>query len=96
MPFQSVSCFVFVNTIFEEKKHTLIPKITILYQFHDQKVLFKVPKICNMNFWIASEPPLGTFPKIHPIWWRDPSLTSQSAYAFNQPGPFQFLCPFKI
>ena len=46
------------------------PEITILYQFHAQKALFKVPKICNINFWIENEPPpspFGTFPKIHPI-----------------------------
>ena len=34
-------------------------KITLLYQFHAQKALFKVPKICNINFWIenATLPP---------------------------------------
>ena len=49
--------------------YTLNPEITILYQFHDQKALFKVPKICNINFWIeTAPPPFGTFPKIHPIW----------------------------
>ena len=42
-------------------KHTLNPKITLLYQFHAQKALFKVPKICYINFWN-----FGTFPKIHP------------------------------
>ena len=36
---------------------TLNPEITILYQFHDQKALFKVPKICNINFWIENDPP---------------------------------------
>ena len=46
---------VFLNTIVE--KHTLNPEITLLYQFHAQKVLFKVPKICNINFWIESDPP---------------------------------------
>ena len=43
------------------------PKITILYQFHDQKALFKVPKIGKMIFGLKMTPP-GTFPKIHPIW----------------------------
>ena len=30
-----------------------------MYQFHDQKALFKVPKICNIIFWIEND----TFPK---------------------------------
>ena len=46
---------IFLNTIVE--KHTLIPEITLLYQFHAQKALFKVPKICNINFWIENDPP---------------------------------------
>ena len=33
------------------KKHTLNPEITLLYQFHAQKALFKVTKICTVNFW---------------------------------------------
>ena len=41
------------------KKHTLNPEITLLfYQFHAQKALFKVSKICNINFWIENDPPL--------------------------------------
>ena len=28
-----------------------------MYQFHDQQALFKVPKICNINFWIENDPP---------------------------------------
>ena len=58
------------------KKHSLNAEITILYPFHDQKAL-KVTKICNIHFWIENDapaPPFGTFPKNHPIWWRDPSL----------------------
>ena len=38
-----------------------------LYQFHDQKALFKVPQICNINFWIGNDPPppfLALFQKI--------------------------------
>ena len=35
-------------------------------QFHDQKALFKVPKICNINFWhfskISSDLVAGPFP----------------------------------
>ena len=52
-----------------EKKHTLNPKFTLLYQFHAQKALFEVPKICNINFWIENDPhpPFGTFLEIHPI-----------------------------
>ena len=59
---------IFLNTIVE--KHTLNPEFTFLYQVHAQKALFKVPKICNINFWIEKDPPppFGTFPKIHPIW----------------------------
>ena len=34
------------------------PEITILYQFHYQKALFKGPKTCNINFWIENDPPL--------------------------------------
>ena len=33
------------------------PEHTILYQFHDQKALFKVPEICNINFLIENDPP---------------------------------------
>ena len=36
---------------------TLNPEITLLNQFHAQKALFKVPKICNINFWIGNAPP---------------------------------------
>ena len=37
--------------------------VAIFYQFHAQKVLFKVPKICNINFWIENDPPLRHFSK---------------------------------
>ena len=56
------------------------PKITLLYQFHAQKALFKVPKTYNINFWIEmtlASPPIGTFPKIHSIWRSHPSLTER-------------------
>ena len=58
---------VVLNTIVE--KHTLNPEITLLNQFHAQKALFKVPKICNINFWIENDPlpPIVTFPKVQPI-----------------------------
>ena len=39
------------------KKHTLNPEITFLYQFNAQKSLFRVPQICNINFWIKNDPP---------------------------------------
>ena len=32
-----------------------------MYQFHDQKALFKVPKIYILNFWIENEPPPLSF-----------------------------------
>ena len=38
------------------KKHTPNPKITLLCKFHTQKALFKVPKICIINFWIENDP----------------------------------------
>ena len=38
-------------------KNTLNPEITLLYHFHAQKAPFKVPKICNINFWIEDDPP---------------------------------------
>ena len=41
---------IFLKTIVE--KRTLNPEITLLYQFHAHKALFKVRKICNLNFWI--------------------------------------------
>ena len=41
-------------------------KITLLYQFHARKALFKVPKICNINFWLENDlpSPLALFQKI--------------------------------
>ena len=66
---------IFVYTIVE--KHSLNPEITLLYKCHAQKALFKIPKICNINFWVENDPPpFGTFPKIHPIWRSHPSLRS--------------------
>ena len=56
--------FIFLNTIVE--KHTLNPEITLLYQFHAQKAIFKVPKICNINFWTENDsppPPFALFQK---------------------------------
>ena len=75
---------IFLNTIVE-KKHTLNPEITLLYQFHTQKALFKVPKICNIIFWIENDapPPFGTFPKIHPTWRSHPSLSHGAMHHFS-------------
>ena len=61
---------IFLNTMVE--KHTLNPEITLLYQFHAQKALLKVPKICNINFLIENDPPLCHFSKNSSE--RDPSL----------------------
>ena len=52
---------IFLNTIVE--KHALNPEFTHLYQFYAQKALFKVPKICNINFWIENDPPFWHFSK---------------------------------
>ena len=56
-----------INTIVE-KTYPEPWSYSSFYQFHAQKALFKVPKICNINFWIENPPPFGTFSKIHPIW----------------------------
>ena len=63
---------IFLNTIVEK----ISPESTLLNQFHAQKVVFKVPKICNIKFWIENDPPspFGTFPKNHPIWYSHPFL----------------------
>ena len=41
------------------------------------EVPFIMAKICNINFWIGNDPPspFGTFPKIHPFWEGEASLT---------------------
>ena len=63
MPQKVCLVLIFLNTILE-KAFILNSEITLLFQIRAQKALFKVPKICNMNFWTDN----GTFPKIHPIW----------------------------
>ena len=42
-------------------------------------------KICNINFWIGNDPPppFGTFPKKHPFWCLQSSL-SVGFLAINQ------------
>ena len=37
----------------------LNPENTLLNQCHAPKALFKVPKICNLDFWIEITPPLN-------------------------------------
>ena len=65
------------------KKQTLDPEITLLYQFHGQKALFKVSKICSTNFWIGNSPspsPLELFSKIIRFGTNIyPSLSSASS-----------------
>ena len=47
----------------------MVMMMRIINQFHAQKDLFKVPKICNIDFWIENDPPpFGIFPKTHLIW----------------------------
>ena len=42
----------------------LNPENTLLNQCHAPKALFKVPKICNLDFWIEiTPPPLERFQK---------------------------------
>ena len=48
------------------------------------KTLFKVPKICSINFLIEN----GTFPKIHPIRHSHPSLRLSFKVYISQPEPF--------
>ena len=47
---------IFLNTIVE-KTYPESWNYSSCYKFHAQKALFKVPKICNINFWIEDEPP---------------------------------------
>ena len=65
-----VGRIVSVNINTNVEKNTLNPEITLLFINFILNALLKVPKICNINFWIgnAPPPPFGTFPKIHPIW----------------------------
>ena len=70
-------------------KHTLNSEITLLYQFHAQKALFKIPKICNINFLIENDlpPPFGTFPKV-PSDLAQPSFPNNT----NRVLPKFFIC----
>ena len=68
---------IFLNTIVE--KHTLNPEITLLNQFPARKALFKVPKTCNINFWIESNPPPT------PLW----NFSENSSDLAAPPFPYQ-------
>ena len=59
--FKMCLVLVFLNTIVEET----YPEPRNYLQFHDQKALFKVPKICNIIFRIENDtpPPLALFQK---------------------------------
>ena len=48
-------------------------------QFPAQKALFKVPKVCNINFWIGNDPP--------PLW----DFSENSSDLVAQPFPFPIL-----
>ena len=43
-------CLVLIFLYTFVEKHSLNPDISMLYQIYDQKALFKVPKICIINF----------------------------------------------
>ena len=56
--FKVCRVLIFLNKIVE-KKHILNPEINLLYQFHAQKAMFKVPKACNIIFGLKmTHPPL--------------------------------------
>ena len=71
-----IELFWFISIPLSKKTY---PEPWNFLQFHDPKALFKVPKICNMNFWIDNDPPppsLVFFQKI--IWcvsWTLPICT---------------------
>ena len=68
-------CFVliFLNTIVE-KTYTEPWIYSFCFNFMLKKPCLKFPKSATYIFWIESaSPPLGTFPKFHPIWRSHPS-----------------------
>ena len=54
-----------INTIVE-KTYSEPSNYSSFYQFHAQNAFFKLPKICNINFWTENDPP-PPFPKVHPF-----------------------------
>ena len=71
---QSVYCFVFCQLL--KKTYPVLWNYSFV-SVSCSEALFKVPKICNIKFWIENEPPLfRTFPKIHPILYSHSSLIS--------------------
>ena len=67
-----------INTIVK-KTYPEPWKYSSFYQFHAQKALFKVPKICNINFWVENDPPplLGLLQKL--IWFDSGILPDQGS-----------------
>ena len=54
---------------------------TLLCPFHAQKALFKVSKICNINFWIENDPtPLWNFSENSSVLVPSPSLSQQTQH----------------
>ena len=89
----SVSCFDFSQyNWWKNIPWTL--NLLLLYQIHAQKALFKVPKICNIIFWIENDPPpwhpsknssdlvAGSFPKYAQI------LSHFNCFTFEKPAYF--------
>ena len=71
-------------------KHILNPEFTLLYQFHAQKALFKVPKSCNIDFWIENDlpAPLEPFRKFirfggSPLSLKEPYPTLEVGWRFK-------------
>ena len=54
------------------KRHIRNSVIILLYQIRAHKALFKVPKICNMIFWIENAPPTNWLARSpSELSWRD-------------------------
>ena len=86
MKYEVCLVLIWFSSIQLLKKHTLNPEMTLLYQSHAQKALFKASKICNINFWIENDPPpFGTFPKIHPFCTVTRSLHESFFPTWNFP-----------
>ena len=52
--------------------------LVFLYQFHAQKAVFKVPKICLIDFWIENDPPS--------LLWN---FSENSSFLLGPPVPYQ-------
>ena len=51
--FTTMAAWLYLPPLIDYHYHFLL----FLYQFHAQKAPFKVPKICNIIFWIENDPP---------------------------------------